>query len=90
MQFARPAAPRPAWFDLPSLLARDGRLAGRTGASSAASASRSAVRPDRLSAFADAEQVRTALTCLLRNAVEAAPADGWARVRVVEPLAGSR
>ncbi len=31
---------------------------------------------------ADRAQVRTALTCLLRNAVEAAPADGWAGVRL--------
>ena len=30
----------------------------------------------------DPELLRTALACLLRNAVEAAPADGWARVRL--------
>jgi len=38
--------------------------------------------PDRLGLYADAEQVRTALACLLRNAIEAAPAEGWARLRV--------
>lgn len=31
---------------------------------------------------ADPQQVRTALTCLLRNAVESAPPGGWAGVRV--------
>lgn len=72
MQFARPAAPRPVWFDLPTLLAE-------TAASLADLAEQRRVRieigrtPDRLAAFADVEQVRQALTCLLRNAVEAAP-----------------
>ncbi len=89
MQFARPAAPRPIWFDLPSLLAE-------AAASLADLAQPRRIHievgrtPDRLAAFADAEQVRTALVCLLRNAVEAAPADGWARVRVVEPVAEAR
>jgi two-component system, NtrC family, sensor kinase len=32
--------------------------------------------------MADAWQLRTALTCLLRNAIEAAPADGWASIRL--------
>ena len=31
----------------------------------------------------NAGQLRTALSCLLRNAIEAAPADGWAGVRLV-------
>jgi signal transduction histidine kinase len=38
-----------------------------------------------VSLCADPGQVRTALTCLLRNAVEAAPADGWAGVRLETP-----
>jgi signal transduction histidine kinase len=37
---------------------------------------------------ADGRQIRTALTCLLRNAIEAAPVDGWAGVRVATPAAG--
>jgi signal transduction histidine kinase len=84
MLFARPAAPRPAWFDLPSLLAE-------TAASLEELARQRRVRvevgrsPDHLAAFADAEQVRAAVACLVRNAIEAAPADGWACVRVVEP-----
>jgi signal transduction histidine kinase len=77
MQFARPAAARPGWFELPALL-------GEAAASLAALAAQKQVRveviaPDRFAAFADAEQVRTALLCLLRNAVEAA-AGGWARL----------
>ena len=85
MQFARPAAPRPGWFDLPSLLAEAAASLGEL-------AEQRRVRvevgrtPDRLAAFADADQVRQALACLLRNAVEAAPPDSWARVRVVEPV----
>ena len=43
-------------------------------------------KPDRLAVFADAEQVRIALTCLLRNAIEAAPGGSWVRVAVVEPV----
>jgi two-component system, NtrC family, sensor kinase len=34
--------------------------------------------------LADAGQVKTALTCLVRNAIEAAGAEGWASVRLVE------
>jgi two-component system, NtrC family, sensor kinase len=30
----------------------------------------------------DGQQVKTALTCLLRNAIEAAPVDGWAGFRL--------
>ncbi|MSQ95893.1 MAG: HDOD domain-containing protein [Gemmataceae bacterium] len=33
---------------------------------------------------ADVGQVRTALTALLRNAIEAAPADGWAGIRIAK------
>jgi signal transduction histidine kinase len=36
---------------------------------------------------ADPRQVRTALECLLRNAIEAAPPGGWAGVRVELPAA---
>jgi signal transduction histidine kinase len=35
--------------------------------------------------FADRHQVGTALACLLRNAIEAAPPDGWAGVRLETP-----
>jgi signal transduction histidine kinase len=35
----------------------------------------------------DPEQIRTTLACLLRNAVEAAPAEGWASIRLETPSA---
>jgi signal transduction histidine kinase len=38
---------------------------------------------------ADSGQMRVALTCLLRNAVEAAPADGWAGVRIETASTGA-
>lgn len=77
MQFSRPMAPRPTWFELPALL-------GETAASLAEVAngkrvSVEVIAPERFAAYADAEQVRMALTALLRNAIEAA-AGGWARL----------
>jgi signal transduction histidine kinase len=89
MQFARPAPAHPAWFDLPT-------LAGEVLASLADAAAQKHVRlemsarPERLSVQADGEQVRTALTCLLRNAIEAAPAEGFARLVLADPGHGER
>jgi two-component system, NtrC family, sensor kinase len=37
--------------------------------------------------IADPKHLRTALTCLLRNAIEAAAPDGWVRLRVQAPTA---
>jgi signal transduction histidine kinase len=84
MQFARPAPPSPAWFDLPALL---GEVAAGLGELAGARRVRLELvpRPDRLAVFADRGQVRLATACLLRNAVESAPPDGWARVRLCEP-----
>ena len=85
MQFARPAAPRPVWFDLPALLAE---TASSLGELAEARGVRVEIgrKPDRLAVFADVEHVRVALTCLVRNAIEAAPGGSWARVGVVEPV----
>lgn len=89
MQFARPAPPRPSWLDLPTLL-------GEVCASLADAAAQRRVRlevvaaAERLAVLADPEQVRLALTCLLRNAIEAAPHDGWARLVLSEPGTGER
>ena len=89
MQFARPSPPRKGWFDLPTLL-------GEVAAGLEELARQRLVRveigptPEKLPLLADSEQVRIALTCLLKNAIEAAPAEGWARVRVVEPLGDNR
>jgi signal transduction histidine kinase len=86
MQFARPATPNLHWFDLPSLL-------GEVAATLRDLAEEKKVHievgttPVQMRAFADADQVRVAVTCLLQNAVEAAPPDGWARVAIVEPIA---
>ncbi len=85
MQFARPGTPSQRWFDLPTLL-------GEVAASLRDLAEEKRVRvevgvsPAQLRVYADADQVRVALTCLLQNAVEAAPADGWARLSLVEPI----
>jgi signal transduction histidine kinase len=84
MQFARPAPPRPSWLDLPTLM-------GEVAASLTDMAAQKRVRvemsarPERLAVYADSEQVRMALMCLLRNAIEAAPADGFARLVLAEP-----
>jgi signal transduction histidine kinase len=84
MHFARPAPPRPSWLDLLTLM---GEVAASLDDAAAPRRVRIEVvaRPERLSVLADPEQVRAALTCLLRNAVEAAPPDGWARLVLAEP-----
>jgi signal transduction histidine kinase len=83
MQFARPAAPRPTWLDLPTLL---GEVAAGLGSVATAKNVRVEVsaKPERLAVWADPEQLRTVLGSLLRNAIEAAPADGWARLVLLD------
>jgi two-component system, NtrC family, sensor kinase len=87
MQFARPPAPNLTWIDLPTLM-------GEAAASLHEFAEQRQVRiavecsVDRLSIKVDAEQVRQVLGCLLRNAIEAAPAEGWARLVLRRPLPG--
>jgi two-component system NtrC family sensor kinase len=89
MQFARPGPPRKNWFDLPTLL-------GEVAAGLEELALQRQVRvevgrtPEKLALLADGGQVRIALTCLLKNAIEAAPAQGWARLRIVEPCGEQR
>ncbi len=79
MVFARPTPPNRAWFDLPALL-------GEVAASMEELAAQRQVRieitvgPDRLAVRADVAQVRQALGCLLRNAIEAAGPGGWTRL----------
>ena len=86
MLFARPAAPTLLWTDLPSLLAE-------VSAEQQDLANQKRVRIDlqlgfdRLEVRIDAEQMRQALSCLLRNAIEAAPAEGWARLVLHHPTA---
>lgn len=82
MQFARPPRPRPAVVDAAELVRE-------VAASLHDTAARGQVRlvcPEvaaPVALHADPQQIRTALTCLLRNAIESAPAGGWAGVRVV-------
>ena len=81
MQFARPVRPQKRLVDL-------GLLVREVGDSLADLATQRQVRlvcPEvdpPVSLYADPRQLRHALTCLLRNAIEAAPAEGWAGVRV--------
>ena len=80
MQFARPAAARPTYFDLPTLI-------GEVVASLRELAETREVElqtqlPERREAWADRKQVGIALHCLVKNAVEAAPLGGWVRVRI--------
>ncbi len=82
MLFARPLAPRPAWLDLPTLL---GEVAAGLAELAAGKQVRvEVVGPQRLSVHADGDQVRQALSCLLRNAIEAAGSGGWARLVLAE------
>jgi two-component system, NtrC family, sensor kinase len=89
MLFARPAPPCLGPVDLPTLL---GEVASSLADLAAQRRVRVevAARPERLAVHADAEQVRLALGSLLRNAIEAAPADGWARLVLDAPADGAR
>lgn len=84
MHFARPPQPKKEAIDLPSLM--------REAAQSLSDLARDrGVRVDcpepaaRVPLEADPGQVRSALVCLLRNAIEAAPAEGWAGMRLETP-----
>lgn len=85
MQFARPAAPVRRRLDLVRLI--DEVLTSLAGLAHAHQV-RLHFREDGPTAplpcpvDADEKQVRTALTCLLRNAIEAAGAEGWVRLHL--------
>jgi signal transduction histidine kinase len=84
MQFARPPRPQKRPLDLGGLIREVTVALGDL----AAQRQVRLVCPELehpISLYADPRQLRTALTCLLRNAIEAAPADGWAGVRVQLP-----
>jgi len=87
MQFARPAPPCPGWVDLPALLGETASCLGELAAQRRVRIE-VALQPERLPVYADAGQLRTALSCLLRNAVEAALTDGWARLVLRRPAEG--
>ena len=87
MQFAKPAPPCPGWLDLPTLLGEVAAGLDEVGRQRRVRIE-VALQPERLPVYADAGQLRNALTCLLRNAIEAAPTDGWARLVLRKPIQG--
>jgi signal transduction histidine kinase len=84
MQFARPAPPARGAVDLPSLMGEVAHMLGDLALQRQVRIEVAAL-PARLAVVADEGQVRIALLCLLRNAIEAAPANGWARLVLAEP-----
>jgi two-component system, NtrC family, sensor kinase len=84
MQFARPPRPQKRPMDLGSLI-REVTVSLSDLATQRQVRLVSTEPEQPLDLDADPRQLRTALTCLLRNAIEAAPADGWAGVRVQLP-----
>jgi signal transduction histidine kinase len=88
MQFARPPRPQKQAVDLRGLV----REVVLSLSDLAAQRQVQLVCPDpdpALTLHADVRLLRTAIECLLRNAIEAAPAGGWAGVRVA-PAASDR
>jgi signal transduction histidine kinase len=81
MQFARPTPPHFESVYLPGLV----REVADSLSDLAAERHVRLVCPDPEQTpplSADSTHLRTALTCLVRNAIEAAPAEGWASIRV--------
>jgi signal transduction histidine kinase len=84
MQFARPPGPQKQMLDVPGLVREVAASLDELAAQRRVRVS--CPQPDYpLSLYADPAQVATALAGLLRNAIEAAPADGWAEVRLETP-----
>jgi signal transduction histidine kinase len=86
--FARPPQPNKQPVDLPGLIEEVGaslsELAAQRQVQLVYDRPGPAGRPPSLTVRADPGQLRIALGCLLRNAIEAAPAGGWAAVRLQE------
>jgi two-component system NtrC family sensor kinase len=81
MQFARPSPPRPQPVRLSALVREVATSLGELAQEKQVRL----VTPEQtmdLLLQADPAQLRMALTGLLRNAIEAAPTDGWAGIRV--------
>lgn len=79
MQFARPARPQPQWVE-PSMLARETVLSLHEFAAQRQVRIEGLEMPDLPTIHVDPRQTRTALECLVRNAVEAAGPGGWVRL----------
>jgi signal transduction histidine kinase len=88
MQFARPTRPQKQLLDVPSLIREViGTLADMAVQRRVRLTSPELERSQPLSLYADSRHLRTAIAALLRNAIEAAPADGWASIRLETPTA---
>jgi signal transduction histidine kinase len=84
MQFARPARPQKEATDLRSL-AREVVLA-LADLATQRKVQLDGPEPDEVMELrADSRQIRTAVECLVRNAIEAAPPGGWARIYLQTP-----
>jgi signal transduction histidine kinase len=81
MQFARPPRPNKVPVDIPGIL--QDVIVPLEELAAHRQVHLTCVSPAYpIHLDADPRQLRTALTCLVRNAVEAAPPGGWARVQV--------
>jgi signal transduction histidine kinase len=81
MQFARPARPQRQLFDLGTLVREV--VSGLADLAVSRRVRLSVAEPEQaINVFADLRQLRLALAALVRNALEAAPPDGWASVRI--------
>jgi signal transduction histidine kinase len=81
MHFARPARPHRQLLD-PRILAREVLLSLHEFAGQRQVALEGMELEEEAPVLADSKQARTALECLVRNAVEAAGAGGWVRIRL--------
>jgi signal transduction histidine kinase len=84
MQFARPAKPQKQVVQVPELM-REVTAALHDLATERRVRLTCSHPEHPVSFVADRHQMSAALSCLLRNAIEAAPADGWAGVRLETP-----
>jgi two-component system, NtrC family, sensor kinase len=81
MQFARPPRPQVQPLD-PADVVREVLTSLGDFAKNRSVTLESLAAGPPLSLDADSGQIRTALTCLVRNAIEATPVGGWVRVRL--------
>ncbi|MFL5339533.1 MAG: ATP-binding protein [Gemmataceae bacterium] len=87
MQFARPPQPRRQRLDARTLIAEV--LAGyRPLAESRGVQCELTTTEEACQVVADPAMLKTAAGCLIRNAIEAAPKDGWVRVRLDDTASG--
>jgi two-component system, NtrC family, sensor kinase len=88
MFFARPPEPKPRLVNLGRLLAEMVTSVARQAGERRVSVDLDSLTP-KLSLHADPEQLAKAIGCLVTNAVEAAPADGWVRISAGLDAAGN-